>query len=134
MSRKPGPHSLFTTYVHLRQDSAATPIPVSARFWTDLTQGQLPELDTGRLVTAFSFDSPWDSWERHPEGEEVVILLSGNIRFILERDGADDVIELSTPGAFLLVPRGVWHRADTSEPSSALFITPGRGTEHRPLA
>ena len=25
-----------------------------------------------------------------------------------------------------------WHTADVHEPGSALFITPGRGTEHRP--
>lgn len=35
-------------------------------------------------------------------------------------------------GQAAINPRGVWHTADVHEPGSALFITPGRGTEHRP--
>ena len=35
------------------------------------------------------------------------------------------------PGASINPP-GVWHTADVHEPGEALFITPGRGTEHEP--
>jgi hypothetical protein len=28
-------------------------------------------------------------------------------------------------------PPGVWHTADVHEPGRGLFITPGKGTEHK---
>jgi hypothetical protein len=36
------------------------------------------------------------------------------------------------PGEAMVNPRGVWHTADVHEPGKGLFVTPGRGTEHRP--
>jgi hypothetical protein len=35
-------------------------------------------------------------------------------------------------GLAVVNPRGAWHTVDVHEPGLALFITPGRGTEHRP--
>lgn len=133
MTATPGPYSLFETFVHIAESGAAAPIPVGENFWMDLSEGRLAQLETGRLISSFSFDVPWNSWESHPEGEEVVVLLRGTIRFILEQDGVPSTVELRNPGSFLIIPRGAWHRAETSEPSSALFITPGRGTQHRPV-
>ncbi len=125
--------TIESTYVHLDEAGAAIPIPVTDSFWPDLAGGRTPQLEQGRLVTAFSFDKDWDSWEMHPEGEEVVLLLSGSVNFILDRDGAESTVALREPGAFVIVPRGAWHRALAREPVSMLFITAGRGTQHRPL-
>lgn len=122
-----------STYVHLGEDGAATPIPVTDAFWSDLAGGKLPEVERGRLVTQFSFAEDWSSWEVHPEGEELVLLLSGSTDFILDQDGAETTIELRIPGAFALVPRGAWHRARAHAPTTMLFITAGRGTQHRPV-
>jgi hypothetical protein len=33
----------------------------------------------------------------------------------------------------MINPPNVWHTARVHEPGRALFITPGRGTEHRPV-
>jgi len=33
-----------------------------------------------------------------------------------------------------VVPQGVWHRAEVKKPGTLLFITPGAGTEHRPVS
>jgi hypothetical protein len=41
------------------------------------------------------------------------------------------VVELR-PGEAVVNPRNVWHTATVHEPGDALFVTPGRGTEHRP--
>ena len=76
-------------------------------------------------------DVPWDSWERHPAGEEIVVLVSGRVDLIQEIDGEERVVAL-TPGTAVINPRNVWHTANVHEPGDALFITPGRGTEHRP--
>jgi hypothetical protein len=31
------------------------------------------------------------------------------------------------------VPRNTWHRALVKKPGKLMFITPGAGTEHRPV-
>ena len=123
--------TIDSTCVHLGEGGAATAIPVTDRFWPDLTSGKLAHLEEGRLVMQFSFDEDWDSWEMHPDGEELVLLLSGSVDFILDEGGAERAVELRAPGAFVLVPRGAWHRARPHAPTTMLFVTPGRGTRKR---
>ena len=43
----------------------------------------------------------------------------------------EDVVTLSEPGYYVIVPRGVWHTARVREPTQMLFVTPGEGTENR---
>jgi uncharacterized cupin superfamily protein len=85
----------------------------------------------GRLVMAFQGSQPWDVWERHPAGDEVVICLSGRMTLIQEVDGQPEPVELG-PCEAAVNPAGVWHTADVHEPVVFLTITPGVGTEHRP--
>ncbi|MEQ9365713.1 MAG: cupin domain-containing protein [Leptospirales bacterium] len=82
------------------------------------------------LVSAFDFSEAWSSWERHPAGDEVVMLLSGRAEVILRGPDGDQAITLDAEGSYVVVPRGVWHTAKTAEPTRMLFITPGEGTEH----
>jgi len=85
----------------------------------------------GRLVCTFEQAASWSTWERHPAGEELVLLLSGRVDLIQEIDGQEVRTELH-PGTAVVNPAGVWHTADVHEPGMGLFITPGAGTEHRP--
>jgi mannose-6-phosphate isomerase-like protein (cupin superfamily) len=124
---------ILDTYLHFRDDGRADTIPVSQTFWEELSAGKLPQLDQGRLMSAFSFAEPWSMWERHPAGEELVMLLAGAATVVLEVDGREHAVSLSEPGSFVLVPRNVWHTARTSVPTTMLFLTPGAGTEHRAL-
>ncbi len=71
--------------------------------------------------------------EMHPDGDEVLFLISGRVDVVLEEDGSERILEL-LPGQGLVVPRGVWHRVLLREPSQIVHITPGPGGEHRPLA
>lgn len=43
------------------------------------------------------------------------------------------VVALDKVGEYVLVTRNVWHTARTSEPITMLFLTPGAGTENRPV-
>ena len=119
------------TFVHLGHDGSAVPLQVTETFWPDLVAGKYDHLGPGRLVTFFEFESDWDTWEMHPQGEELVCLFSGSMDFVLERPEGNVRVELREPGAFLLVPRGTWHTARVHAPSRALLVTPGEGTQHR---
>src|SRR5262245_7150167 len=68
----------------------------------------------------------------HPDGDEVLFLISGRLDVVLEEDDTQGVVEM-TPGQALIVPKGVWHRVLPREPSQLLHITPGPGGEWRPL-
>lgn len=82
------------------------------------------------LVSLFEFSEDWPTWERHPAGEEVVVLLSGQATMVLRLASGDSTLELAEPGAFVVVPRNTWHTAKVSTSTRMLFITPGEGTEN----
>jgi len=60
-----------------------------------------------------------------------VVLLAGRVD-VVQDDGRAEVTIPLLAGEAMVNPRGVWHRSVVHEPGMALFITPGRGTEHRP--
>jgi quercetin dioxygenase-like cupin family protein len=84
-------------------------------------------------MTAFTFSEPWSSWERHPAGEELVMLLSGAATLLLEQDGKVSAVQLTATGEYVLVPPNTWHTVSTDVATTMLFLTPGAGTEHRPV-
>jgi mannose-6-phosphate isomerase-like protein (cupin superfamily) len=84
----------------------------------------------GRLVMVETTPADWTTWERHTEGAEIVIILEGRGTFIQEIDGEERGIPYE-PGAAIVNPAGVWHTADVSESTRAIYITPCQGTEHR---
>jgi quercetin dioxygenase-like cupin family protein len=89
--------------------------------------------EPGRLVVVEHSTTHWDHWESHPAGDEVVIVLSGRAELIQRIDGEDRRTTLG-PGDAIVNPAGVWHTADVLEPMSAVYITPGPGTQHRSRA
>jgi mannose-6-phosphate isomerase-like protein (cupin superfamily) len=84
----------------------------------------------GRLVSMHTFDGPWDSWEVHPSGEELVLCTDGEITLVQEVDGGVRTVTLR-PGEAVVNPPGVWHTADVDGTATCLFITAGMGTEGR---
>jgi quercetin dioxygenase-like cupin family protein len=122
--------SLSSTYVVLGDNGDVIPVAVSDRFFEDL-ESKVDDFKGKRLISHFTFDKDWETWEMHPAGEEFVCLLSGQVDLILEQNGVENTVQLSTSGSYVLVPRGTWHTARVHTPSSMLFITPGEGTQNR---
>jgi quercetin dioxygenase-like cupin family protein len=85
----------------------------------------------GRLVTVHTFDEPWDSWEVHPSGEELVLCIEGSITLFQETEAGVQSVTLAA-GEAIVNPPGVWHTADVTDRATALFITAGMNTENRP--
>jgi len=81
-------------------------------------------------VATMSQNSPHGG-EMHPDGDEVLYLISGRLRVVFLDSPEYDVDVL--PGDGLVVPKGMWHRVDIIEPSQIVYLTPGPNNEYRPL-
>ena len=86
----------------------------------------------GRLVSQYTFTADWDSWEMHPAGAEVVICAHGVMILVQELADGRQAHTALAAGDYAINPAGVWHTADIAETATAIFITAGEGTQHRP--
>ena len=120
--------------IHLGLGATATVEPdfTGTMDWYDSYIGRhVSDGAEGRLVALHTFTAPWDMWEMHPHGSEVVICVSGSMTLLQEiGDGPATSVTLGA-GEYAINPPGVWHTADVEGEATALFITPGLGTEHR---
>ena len=131
---EPTAFSLSSTYLRLRSDASVEPLHVDDTFWQRLSTGQLGTFHNEYLVTSHTFETDWPMWEMHPNGDEIVCVLSGAVTFVLEREGGHQAIDLAEGGTYVIVPKGTWHTARTRGPSRMLFITAGEGTQHRAVS
>lgn len=125
---------LEEAFIHLGLGATAVPQPpFSGMEWYE-QYGERHGADgaEGRLVSQHTFTEDWPGWEVHPNGSEVVICTHGSMVLTQEfPDGSRKKIALG-PGEYAINPPGVWHIADIEESATAVFITSGEGTEHRP--
>ncbi|MEO8738161.1 MAG: cupin [Casimicrobiaceae bacterium] len=124
---------LASTFVVIEHQHAAIPVAVTPSIFEEL-DARFDNFKGRLLVSSFSFNADWSSWEAHPTGDEIVCLLSGYVMMVLDRDGVEEVVHLRDPGSFVIVPKGTWHTARTSTPTKLLFVTPGEGTRNKALA
>lgn len=116
------------TYIHI-DGAAATPIPVTDRFWPEVMAGTR-RID-GWLMTAFPQTEDWPSWERHPRGDEILVMLKGALTLVFD-DGRNLREVLLDEGQSVIVPRNTWHTGKLRKAGTLLAITFGEGTDHRP--
>ncbi len=67
-------------------------------------------------------------WERHPHGDEIVIVLKGATTLFMLIDGEDVPHRLGTM-EFIVVPQGTWHRFETPRRTQVMTVTP-QPTDH----
>ena len=124
------PMDLSSTFVILDREQMADTITVTESVWSDLDR-QYGDFKGHTLVSSFSFNDDWPTWEIHPHGDEIVCLISGNVDLILATNNGEQKVRLDSQGSFAIVPKNTWHTARVHAPSTMLFITPGEGTENR---
>ncbi len=117
------------TFLDLAPDGRTTELPVDADFWPALMSGRLAI--AGRLVTSHDMTDGFPHWERHPQGEELLIALSGRFRVRLETAEGEIAEAEMGHGEVFVVPTGLWHRVDVLEAGRLMFVTAGEGTEHK---
>ncbi len=121
-----GAYPLGEYFAQLAGEGQCLPVKVDGAFW----ETGVKALPPGRLVSMFESASDWQVWECHPQGEELIIQIEGELVLILEQDGGEVRVPLRA-GEFAVVPQGVWHTADVPVAGRAIYITPGEGTESR---
>jgi quercetin dioxygenase-like cupin family protein len=127
-------HSLTQFPLHLDAQGGAVPQPefTNESWFERYAERTDSDGPSGRLVSMFSFSDSWSTWEMHPIGDEVVLCISGAMTLHQEQtDGSVSAVDLRA-GEYAINPPGCWHTADAREPVTALFITCGQGTTHRP--
>ncbi len=100
--------------------------------FVDQVPGRPPRRIDGFTIGAphLTDDPPPHDGEMHPDGDEILVLLSGAATLRLELDGDATHVDLVAGDAFV-VPQGVWHQITTVTPGQLLHITPGPGGEAR---
>ena len=125
---------LLENPLHLGLGATAIPQPPFTGMDWYQSYGERHDNDgaEGRLVSMHRFTENWDSWEMHPLGDEVVLCLAGQLTLHQEfADGSTARVTICA-SEYAINPPGCWHTADIEGEATALFITAGLGTEHRP--
>lgn len=68
--------------------------------------------------------------EMHPDGDELLYVMTGSISVILE-ETPQRTVDVRA-GECIIVPQGVWHRLLIHVESELLYVTPGPHSKHRP--
>lgn len=122
---------LDNTVLHLEGPGTISTWPQEASFWSDK---QRPQLTSGHVLSVFSYATMWDFQERHPTGEELVVVLDGSVDVLLDDGHREHAVRVEA-GSACVVPVNTWHRVAPNTPSTLLFITPTpTRTDHRPAA
>lgn len=116
------PFSLAELTVLMGRDGSASRI--------ETTFGPAPPVEGWNIGLATMKQSPPHGGEIHPDGDELLFLLSGEITVVLEEE-TERRVELRAGQSFI-VPRGVWHRVLVRQPVQLLYMTPGPNSRHRP--
>ena len=136
MKNKVGPFDLGETPIHIpfgKNRQPFVPLPwfdFSGESFERYVQELGTEEEPGRIIMIETMITNWPSWERHTEGDELVIILEGSGIFIQEIDEELHRHPFKSGDTFLN-PAGVWHTADVHETMRAIYITPCFGTEHK---
>jgi mannose-6-phosphate isomerase-like protein (cupin superfamily) len=102
-------------YLFLADGGGQFPIDDISRFWDEL-------MGDGEL------SADMNHWEMHPEGNEVLFVLSGGMDLVLDELAGERTVRLD-PEQAGVVPQGIWHRqivrAATSPSPTASALSTG---------
>jgi len=122
---------LAETFIVLDGAFHAHAVPVTPTLYEELDRN-FAQFKSCVLISEYTFDKDWPSWEQHPAGDEILYLVSGAAEIHMLTDGVISKVKMDQPGTTLIVKKAVWHTAKIVKPCKILFMTPGEGTQHRP--
>lgn len=113
----------------LRELSAVPPLAITRD--TTAAEANAAVREVGRLedrflgVTRFSGSTPW---ERHPDGDELLHVLDGEVDVTVLTDEGPVAVVVPT-GSLFVCPRGLWHRQTPRAAATVFFATPTATSE-----
>jgi mannose-6-phosphate isomerase-like protein (cupin superfamily) len=124
--------SLSGMRVHLSDGPDVQPLRADAGFWERVTSNRA--LCAGRMLGVAAVRTNDDvhasKWERHPNGDELLCVVSGQIDVVLEEPSGERIVPLEPLTGFI-VPQGVWHRLLVKEPAVLVGVTRHDDTQLR---
>ena len=104
---------------------------------TSVTQPKQPgssaRFDGFTVASYVLTETPPHDGERHADGDELLLVISGECVAVLDTDdGGTEETPIRAGDAFL-IPRNTWHRLVIDDPCHIVFVTPGPQMEHRGL-
>lgn len=118
------------TSIALEADGGAKPLDERETMWDYAASGRFG--DVTRLVSRHRLTADWTSWELHPLGDAIILLLDGTIEVNLEGENPSKSADLEHGGTFARIPRGTWHTVTVRRPSTVLLIAPSAEARQRP--
>lgn len=125
MTKRPNPISIAASIAGL--DFLPDRSPTSTDAETSRAFSELSKYRDGGI-----FVGHWagmSEWERHPVGDELVMVVDGETTLFLHSEGGEQPITLGA-GDLAVVPQGTWHRFETPQAVKVLSVTP-QPTDHR---
>ena len=99
----------------------------------DQVSGRPPQRIDGLTIGAPQIvGDPPHGGEMHPDGDELLFLVSGAVTVTLELPGGKTEVDLGA-GDAIVVPQGVWHQITSREPGQLIHVTPGPNGDARLL-
>jgi hypothetical protein len=81
---------IFDEFTVLKPDLLMDSLVVSPRIYDELDQ-RYDGFRSHVLVSVHSFSEDWETWEKYPAGDEMVVLMSGRAELVLRHaTGAED--------------------------------------------
>lgn len=118
----PSPVSIDAAFASVTFLPDRTPLTDEADYTATLSRYR----DGAMFVAHYAGTS---EWERHPVGDEIVLVLDGTTTLILLIDG-EEIMHRLHRNELLIVPKGVWHRFETPDGVRVMSVTP-QPTDHR---
>lgn len=87
---------------------------------------ELSKFDRGHAGVFWSEAGGPSPWEMHPDCDELLHVLEGEIEVeVLPAAGGDGIRTRVPAGSLFVVPRGCWHRQTLLVRTKELYLTPG---------
>jgi mannose-6-phosphate isomerase-like protein (cupin superfamily) len=111
-----------THYVRLSPDGGSEVIAAT---------GPPPDVEGHLVGVAAMTKPPPHGGERHADGDELLVVLSGGVAVTVEGIPGEHQV---AAGQALVIPARTWHQVRPTEPCRLLFITPGPDNSSRPVS
>ncbi|GAB2546006.1 cupin domain-containing protein [Nocardia heshunensis] len=89
---------------------------------------ELESFNEGMFCMYYGDRLETSTWELHPDTDELLMVLSGTVTVEILTDTETHRHKL-TPGSFVIVPKGHWHRHIDIHDVVEVFYTPGTTIE-----